>query len=261
MNKLIIYTTSGRGGKKYVFNIIQFMKMINRESTDSLQESIIIEIKASHLYRKNNQSQEPIDSDTSWIAKEWDRSRSDWQRWINDQHLDWTMNLLNTQNCGARIYNEDTLQIIINKSNMPSASSSIYIMEKNVDENDAYYDGDNVYSVVFENEPFGIVFAPNKANKQNLFVKSIDKGGVADQLGVEVGSIVIRFDSESVEDKGAKKIFQIFHNKYANQLPLKMTFKRMEVEQEYNEYEEDNEQNDDYEYYYEDDEWEYYYAD
>eukprot|EP01083_Nonionella_stella_P014661 41167_1 len=86
---------------------------------------------------------------------------------------------------------------------------------------------DNVYSFVFERKPFGVSFGKRGGDKMNLYVTDIDADSPANGL-VIVGSKVVGFENEYVEDMGAKKIFKTFSGTYADALPLKMTFRKPE---------------------------------
>jgi len=87
---------------------------------------------------------------------------------------------------------------------------------------------DLTYMAEFTQKPFGFAFGtdPYKRDKRNLYVTEVDIDSVAEQLHVMVGSFVIAFGDETVEGKGAKKIFQIFQQTYVSQLPLTMVFKQ-----------------------------------
>ena len=85
---------------------------------------------------------------------------------------------------------------------------------------------EGIYTVTLTEKPFGILFGTNKGDKNNLYVQGIDAGSIGDQLGVIVGSSVVKFGEQKVEGLGAKKIFKIFKTKYSDVLPLTVTFKK-----------------------------------
>ncbi len=62
-----------------------------------------------------------------------------------------------------------------------------------------------------------------------MFVKTVDEYSSAANGNVIIGSILIKFDSESVEDLGAKIVCKIF-KKYLNKVPLRITFGTVENE-------------------------------
>eukprot|EP01083_Nonionella_stella_P014660 41166_1 len=88
----------------------------------------------------------------------------------------------------------------------------------------------DVYSFVFESKPFGLSLGKRGGDKMNLYVTGIDLDSPADNGLVIVGSKVVAFENEFVEDMGANEIFKTFSGKYANVLPLKITFKKPEEE-------------------------------
>eukprot|EP01083_Nonionella_stella_P085755 237887_1 len=87
---------------------------------------------------------------------------------------------------------------------------------------------DDMYWFVFETKPFGMIFGKMTGDKKNLYVTAIDADSPGANGRVIVGSKVVAFESEYVEDMGAKKIFKTFSGKYAEVLPLKITFRKPE---------------------------------
>eukprot|EP01084_Bolivina_argentea_P301772 520705_1 len=84
-------------------------------------------------------------------------------------------------------------------------------------------DGD-VYAFEFTRKPFGLAFDETK-DKKNIYVKEVDKNSVA--VGnVVVGSVVIKFQDEYVENVGAKKVYNIFSTKYGEMIPLVISFRK-----------------------------------
>merc|ERR1712228_537515 len=88
--------------------------------------------------------------------------------------------------------------------------------------------GDDLYIVVFEEKPFGVTFGKNDYDKRNLFVTGNDETAAGYQESVINGSYIAKLETEVVEGLGAKKIFKIFKNKYADKCPLKITFRKPE---------------------------------
>merc|ERR1712228_692385 len=84
------------------------------------------------------------------------------------------------------------------------------------------------YIVVFEEKPFGVTFGKNDYDKRNLFVTGNDETAAGYQESVINGSYIAKLETEVVEGLGAKKIFKIFKNKYADKCPLKITFRKPE---------------------------------
>eukprot|EP01084_Bolivina_argentea_P242592 406916_1 len=85
-----------------------------------------------------------------------------------------------------------------------------------------------IYSFVFRKKPLGITFGNNKKKKKNLYIVSIEPNSNA--IGnVYLDSQVVRFENEKVEGLHPKKIAKIFAEKYANKMPLKITFRRKAV--------------------------------
>eukprot|EP01084_Bolivina_argentea_P251298 421425_1 len=89
------------------------------------------------------------------------------------------------------------------------------------------------YTILFDNKPFGFTFGTNKKlykDTKNLFVKHIDKNSIAAQNALIIGSKLIKFQDEVVENLGGKKIQSLFQKKYYNNFdsikPLKITFKK-----------------------------------
>lgn len=63
------------------------------------------------------------------------------------------------------------------------------------------------YTVVFEAQPFGMTWSSRKSdNRSNLYVSGVEKNSVAFYAGVYVGSKVLKFGNQVVEDLGAKEI-------------------------------------------------------
>merc|ERR1711933_44329 len=90
--------------------------------------------------------------------------------------------------------------------------------------------GDDLYEVLFTVKPFGVSFGKNEQDKRNLFVTKNDPNATGYQESVIVNSYIAKLDKEVVEGLGAKKIFKIFKNKYAD-CPLKITFRKPNEEQ------------------------------
>jgi len=86
--------------------------------------------------------------------------------------------------------------------------------------------GDDLYFVTFTQKPFGISFGKNDEDKRNLYVTNNDANAVGYQESVIVNSYIAKLDKEVVEGLGAKKIFKIFKNQYADKCPLKITFRK-----------------------------------
>eukprot|EP01084_Bolivina_argentea_P280756 480194_1 len=85
-------------------------------------------------------------------------------------------------------------------------------------------ENEHEYIVQFTSKPFGIVFTKNKFAK-NVFIAAVKTNSFAETNGVIIGSKIIKFDNENVEDMGAQNIKQIFKETYCNKLPLKITFR------------------------------------
>jgi hypothetical protein len=97
------------------------------------------------------------------------------------------------------------------------------IQIKNNENSESEEDGE--YCVVFEQRPFGLVFT-NKYDKKNLFIKEVVLNSAAEENNVIVGSKIVRFGKQNVEDLGGKNIQKMFVNKFGKQLPLKITFRK-----------------------------------
>eukprot|EP01084_Bolivina_argentea_P175744 304270_1 len=82
----------------------------------------------------------------------------------------------------------------------------------------------DIYSFEFRSKPFGIVLAITK-DKKNLFVKTIDEYSAANR-NVIIGSVLVKFEHEIVEDLGAKMVYKTF-KKYLNRVPLRITFRNV----------------------------------
>eukprot|EP01084_Bolivina_argentea_P091163 164141_1 len=73
-------------------------------------------------------------------------------------------------------------------------------------------------------KPFGLAFDETK-DKKNIYVKEVDKNSTA-MGNVVVGSVVIKFQDEYVENLGAKKVYKIFSTKYGETTPLVISFRK-----------------------------------
>eukprot|EP01084_Bolivina_argentea_P175742 304264_1 len=83
-----------------------------------------------------------------------------------------------------------------------------------------------LYCIEFVSKPFGLTFKAKKEDKKNLFVTEIDENNKGFKGDVYIDSKIIKFEDEIMENEGAKKIHKILMNKYINQLPLRITFRK-----------------------------------
>eukprot|EP01084_Bolivina_argentea_P258156 435102_1 len=84
---------------------------------------------------------------------------------------------------------------------------------------------DDEYTVTFTSKPFGMTWLSRKSDKdKNLFVSNIAIDTPA-YTNVTIGSKLIKFSNESIENLGAKQIFVLYKKKYSK-LPLTITFRQ-----------------------------------
>eukprot|EP00486_Rosalina_sp_Unknown_P016485 CAMPEP_0201594100 /NCGR_PEP_ID=MMETSP0190_2-20130828/191516_1 /ASSEMBLY_ACC=CAM_ASM_000263 /TAXON_ID=37353 /ORGANISM="Rosalina sp." /LENGTH=419 /DNA_ID=CAMNT_0048053573 /DNA_START=1 /DNA_END=1257 /DNA_ORIENTATION=+ len=80
---------------------------------------------------------------------------------------------------------------------------------------------DEIYSYTFITKPFGMEWKTTKADKKNLYVSKVQPKSQAALGNVKVGSKLISFNGEMIEDLGAKNIY----GKLAvSEMPLTITF-------------------------------------
>eukprot|EP01083_Nonionella_stella_P295978 1005645_1 len=80
---------------------------------------------------------------------------------------------------------------------------------------------DEIYSYTFISKPFGMEWKTTKKDKKNLYVSKVQQNSHAATGNVLVGSRLISFNGEMIEDLGAKKIY----GKLAlSDMPLTITF-------------------------------------
>merc|ERR1712228_923035 len=89
---------------------------------------------------------------------------------------------------------------------------------------------DQIYSCTFITKPFGMEWKTTKQDKKNLYVSKVNNSSQAGIGGVKVGSKLLSFNGELIEDKGAKVIYALLSD---TDMPLTITFlKPFENEEE-----------------------------
>eukprot|EP01084_Bolivina_argentea_P122941 217892_1 len=83
------------------------------------------------------------------------------------------------------------------------------------------------YTTTFESKPFGMTWI--SLNKKNLYVSDIDENTPAYHKNVQIGSKIIKFGDQIVENMGTKEIFS-HYKKNHDTLPLTITFRDMPVD-------------------------------
>merc|ERR1711879_199576 len=66
-----------------------------------------------------------------------------------------------------------------------------------------------VYELEFKQKPLGMSWNQTSDGK-NLYVQDVSQGGLGQQLGVKVGSVIQSFNGMDVYDQGPEKIYQKF---------------------------------------------------
>eukprot|EP01084_Bolivina_argentea_P252345 423543_1 len=82
------------------------------------------------------------------------------------------------------------------------------------------------YTITFEAKPFGMTWASRKSDRKNLYVTGIDPDTPAYYNNVIIGSKLLKFGDQNIENLGAKEIFWHYKNSYNDVLPLKVTFRK-----------------------------------
>jgi len=82
------------------------------------------------------------------------------------------------------------------------------------------------YTIEFTEKPFGMNWGSRKTDRKNLYVTGIDKDSPAYYLNVIMGSKLIKFGEQNIENLGAKEIFWHYKNNHDDTLPLKITFRK-----------------------------------
>lgn len=77
-----------------------------------------------------------------------------------------------------------------------------------------------LYEVVFEEKPLGMSWNQTSDGK-NLYVQEVLKNGLAEDLGVIIGSVIYKFNESIVYDQGPETIYEIFKK---CELPIKVGF-------------------------------------
>eukprot|EP00484_Ammonia_sp_Unknown_P021754 CAMPEP_0197026104 /NCGR_PEP_ID=MMETSP1384-20130603/6266_1 /TAXON_ID=29189 /ORGANISM="Ammonia sp." /LENGTH=818 /DNA_ID=CAMNT_0042454715 /DNA_START=5 /DNA_END=2461 /DNA_ORIENTATION=+ len=93
-----------------------------------------------------------------------------------------------------------------------------------VDTQESDYGGhsmQDIYSCTFLTKPFGMEWKTTKQDKKNLYVSKIQDGSQASIGGVTVGSRLLSFNGEMIENLGAKKIYAKLTNVG---MPVTITF-------------------------------------
>jgi len=81
---------------------------------------------------------------------------------------------------------------------------------------------DPLYDVLFQEKPLGMSWNQT-SDGLNLYVQDITPNGLAEELGVGVGSVIYSFNSKVVYDQGPEKIYLRFK---ACELPIRIGFMR-----------------------------------
>lgn len=77
-----------------------------------------------------------------------------------------------------------------------------------------------LYEVVFEEKPLGMSWNQTSDGK-NLYVQEVLKNGLAEDLGVIIGSVIYKFNESIVYDQGPETIYEIFKK---CELPISVGF-------------------------------------
>eukprot|EP01083_Nonionella_stella_P156304 506055_1 len=113
---IVIYTTSGNGEFEYAFDLVNWLDSMSTFE-DWLKPGVTIKIKASHWYEYDQNTQQTVYKDASWLSKRWNEKET--QKQWKKKAMNWSATFEATQNRGAQVYKEDTLTIIrsLKKSN------------------------------------------------------------------------------------------------------------------------------------------------